>query len=202
MRIPGLSIGNDIVDLQSPEPALHSRYIAKVFTLKEQVLVRAGAVGLWLTWAAKEAAYKAIKRLDAGVLFSPIAFEFDCADSVVTYGHHRLPCRQIVEQDYVAVYCAASPPVLQSMHHWIATKEEFYSASASESSSESVRGFGARRVGELLGIDSEQLSFSIPSTTATGHRNIPRLSIRGELSRHLISFSHHGRFIACSFHRH
>lgn len=199
MCIPGLSIGNDIVDLRSPEPELHPRYITKVFTLKEQVLVRAGAAGLWLTWAAKEAAYKAIKRLDRTVLFSPAAFEFDCADSVVTYGKHRLPCRQLVEQDCVAVYCATSSSVLQSMHHWISKEGELDIAAASATPSEKVRSFGARRIGELLGLDFQRLSFPNSTNTTARSRNFPSLSISGKLTRHVISFSHHGRFIACSF---
>lgn len=49
---------------------------------------------LWSLWAAKEAVYKALRRADPGLVFSPARFavepETAAGRAVVTYGDHRV----------------------------------------------------------------------------------------------------------------
>jgi len=69
------SIGNDIVDLTSPDSIGKSRdrrFIARVFTLEEQELIdrsESPDTTLWMFWAAKEAAFKAVSKLKPGLSF-------------------------------------------------------------------------------------------------------------------------------------
>ena len=69
------SIGNDIVDLTSLESIGKSRdrrFIARVFTLEEQVRIdrsESPDTTLWMFWAAKEAAFKAVSKSRPGLSF-------------------------------------------------------------------------------------------------------------------------------------
>src|SRR5437870_677161 len=70
------SIGNDIVDLTLSSP-VHKRFLCRICSQSEQLWVTNSGnppAALWFCWAAKEAAYKAMKKLDAETLFSPIQF--------------------------------------------------------------------------------------------------------------------------------
>jgi phosphopantetheinyl transferase (holo-ACP synthase) len=66
-----LSIGNDIVDL-SIDTSVHRRYRERVLTPCEKDYIGDDLKLLWLFWSAKEAAYKALKRLNPEIYFSPI----------------------------------------------------------------------------------------------------------------------------------
>ena len=69
------SIGNDIVDLTDPDNIGKSRdrrFIARVFTPEEQVRIdrsESPDTTLWMFWAAKEAAFKAISKSRPGLSF-------------------------------------------------------------------------------------------------------------------------------------
>jgi hypothetical protein len=189
------SIGNDIVDLLAPEPVLHPRYVERVFTAKEQDFVSQGRSNLWLAWAAKEAAYKAVKRLKPDTHFTPQAFELDAEGNVVIYDGVQLPCYQTIDEDYVAVQCLSGKLDWRYVHHWITGISEV-GGDLSGSPSVAVRSFASRCIGKLLNVAPTQLTFPIFRTTGS---LIPCLSVRGVPSRHLVSFSHHGQFLACSF---
>src|SRR4029453_11561642 len=69
-----------VVDFAASEAragAAHPRFDARVFACSErEALLRSDAPpGLpWILWAAKEAAYKAVKRADPATVFSPRRF--------------------------------------------------------------------------------------------------------------------------------
>lgn len=69
------SIGNDIVDLTSPDSIGKSRdrrFIARVFTPEEQERIdrsESPDTTLWMFWAAKESAFKAVSKLKPGLSF-------------------------------------------------------------------------------------------------------------------------------------
>jgi hypothetical protein len=73
-------LGNDVVDLWDPETrpgAAHPRFDVRVFDPTElAALARSRAPNQlrWVLWAAKEAAYKAAKRMDPTTLLSPRRF--------------------------------------------------------------------------------------------------------------------------------
>jgi phosphopantetheine--protein transferase-like protein len=71
-----LRIGNDIVDLTSPDISLkhlNKRFIERVFTRQEQRTILNSVHKekmLWSIWAAKEAAFKACQKEFPGLVFS------------------------------------------------------------------------------------------------------------------------------------
>jgi phosphopantetheine--protein transferase-like protein len=74
------SIGNDIVDLTSPDSIGKSRdrrFIARVFTPEEEERIDRSTspdTALWMCWAAKEAAFKAVSKLKTGLYFRHRAY--------------------------------------------------------------------------------------------------------------------------------
>ncbi len=190
------SIGNDIVDLLAPEPVLHPRYIERVFTANEQAFVREKRANLWLTWAAKEAAYKAVKRWKPNAYFSPRTFEFDAVENVVVYEGVRLPCFQMCSGQYVAVQCLSCRLECRPAYHWVSEISEYNPDLLLHNPSAAVRSFAARCIGEKLNISPTQISFS---AICLAEPRIPCLLVCRVPSRHFVSFSHHGRFVACSF---
>ncbi len=80
-------VGNDVVDLNDRDAdpqTLHPRFDARVFGSEELDQLRASArpVALrWRLWAAKEAAYKAVSKVDPGLVFSPSRFRVGLAPS-------------------------------------------------------------------------------------------------------------------------
>ena len=62
-------VGNDVVDLADPRvlgKASHARFLARIFTEEERAAVAAAPdpdLELWQSWAAKEAAYKVMSKL-------------------------------------------------------------------------------------------------------------------------------------------
>lgn len=79
-----LKLGNDIVDLSVSRTNLKhlennfNRFLSRVFTKKEQdIILMANYMPkiLWAIWAAKEAAYKALKKQFPTIIFSHKLFE-------------------------------------------------------------------------------------------------------------------------------
>jgi len=95
-------IGNDIVDLRDADAqpgARHPRFDARVFCAAELAALAASSAPnrlRWVFWAAKEAAYKVARKLDAASVFSPSQFAVELESEpvgVVAFGPERLPFR-------------------------------------------------------------------------------------------------------------
>ena len=77
-----ISLGNDIVDLYDHDTVYllnNKKFLKRVFRESEldylsQLKIDNQNIYLWKLWAAKESAYKAIKRLRSDVIFSPRRF--------------------------------------------------------------------------------------------------------------------------------
>ena len=73
-------LGDDVVDLGDPEAApgaAHPGFDARVFAAPERAWIAASGAptrARWWLWAAKEAAYKLARRLDAAARFHPARF--------------------------------------------------------------------------------------------------------------------------------
>jgi phosphopantetheinyl transferase (holo-ACP synthase) len=73
-------IGNDVVDLRDPETcagSLHPRFDARVMAASERAWLAGRPTpdrDRWMLWAAKEAAYKAMRRMNPTIAFSPVRF--------------------------------------------------------------------------------------------------------------------------------
>lgn len=186
-----MTVGNDIVDLRTLEPPLHPRFLERVFTPKEQQCIGMSAEELWVHWAAKEAAYKALKRLDPRLPFIPRKFEFYRERSVVVHGKYELYTRCRLGPDYVHVSCINRETFLTgSFEEWI---DETRNAPL-EGPSAAVR---------ELAIHKLALHFQIPENDIIIYKqaasSVPRIKVRGAHSMLVLSLTHHGRFVACCF---
>lgn len=74
-------IGNDIVDLSIShicEGERRARYLAKIFTEKECVIIDQlgnDDMWIWLLWSAKESVYKAVSRNEQVIRYAPKSLE-------------------------------------------------------------------------------------------------------------------------------
>lgn len=110
-------IGNDVVDLRETETyagAQHPGFDRRVFGAAEcDAIARARDPRRlrWMLWAAKEAAYKALRREDPSFVFSPRALVVDldkAGRGRVTDGAQALELR--VEADALRVVALANRP--------------------------------------------------------------------------------------------
>lgn len=184
-----ISIGNDIVDLRRPEPALHSRFIERVFAPSEREVVEPSIVMLWLFWAAKEAAYKAAKRLKPETIFSPSLFVFDYQSRTVTHQGERYRCDCQITDSFVHVVATTMA---------VRTEEiELYQGvdiAKDPDLSVAARSFAVRELSSLMKMPEEKLAISSSKKGRTD--KIPVLFLAGQESEALLSLSHHGRFVA------
>ena len=197
-RPPNYSVGNDIVDLAAREPALHPRFRARVFTADEQQRIGDDQALLWCYWAAKEAAYKTLKRIEPALVFAPRTLEFDHASSTVACEGWRLPCRHSLNEKWAMALCTHNPSVaspFSPVRLWteaLTTLEEV--AQRPLSPSEAVRLLARRECAQLLQLSPESLTIgSLPASP-----KIPCLLREDQQLPHPLSFSHHGRFVSCA----
>ena len=185
-------IGNDVVDLAQPvvQPgARHVRFDARVFARSERdVLAASGAPDRlrWMLWAAKEAAYKALKKLDAATVWSPRRFQVSLdANLVGTVTHDAFEVPVRVEQDGSYIHAVASSlPEDAQAQRWQVGQ---LGVGADESSA--VRALAVAGLVRTLGGDPADYSFERMD-------RVPVLYIKGAPAGVDLSLSHHGRYIA------
>lgn len=190
-------LGNDVVDLGDPEAraaALHPRFDRRVLDEEEQTWLRAShrpERDRWVLWAAKESAFKAARRLDAGVVFSPVRFAVRLRSDPrgfhgsVRHGARRFSVSVEVESRFVHAVCCAEP--------WVGSEplcavEAVRAELAPPEASARVREMARCAVAAALDLAPAALRFDrsgrLPLLRA-GDRAVPALSL-----------SHHGRCAA------
>ena len=111
-------VGNDVVDLGDPETAAHAvhlRFDERVFSdcEREQMLCADDSVRMrWILWAAKESAYKAARRVDPKVIFSPSCFEVRLDGHLrgsVEVSHHSFEVRVEIRGDCIHAVASKNP---------------------------------------------------------------------------------------------
>jgi len=184
-------IGNDIVDLRDPENqtiARHPRFDARVFAPDERAMLDEGADGermRSMLWAAKESAYKFLRRSIPGLVFSPPKYVVRLSSLVaasVEAAGRRVPVRFDACEDYV--HCIARDPRMAA--------EEIIARIvpvAGGQESVVVRLAAIAALAEVLGEDPESLRIE-------RNERIPTLTRRGRAVPGTLSLSHHGRFAA------
>lgn len=185
-------IGNDIVDLDDPETfaeGLNPRFDQRVFTADElrRLAVADDSRALrWTLWAAKESAYKLVKRRDSETVFSHSLFETDLGEHGCGTVRHGEWC------------CAVTVSRQGSAIHVIATADHgdrqrvitgLGKVSESDDPSVSVRELAINSVARHLQIEPVAL------TITAGEDRIPVLLLDGQPLGHL-SLSHHGAWVA------
>lgn len=105
-------LGNDLIDFRARHNrgrAEQPRLLARVLTTNERVQLadeRAGDTGFALLWSAKEAAYKAAKKIQPTLVFAPGRWQVDCGALLLGDG-----CKQ------GTVLIADHPPIAVSWQH-------------------------------------------------------------------------------------
>lgn len=186
--------GNDIIDLNdkdSFEPDENPRFLKRVFTQNELVAISNSEnpkVTLWLLWAIKESAYKAIKRKYLQAQFIPKEFLVNLEKEQVFwqekvclyYGIER-------EKNYLASYCLSAMDPKLKIHHWCERSD----LNTSLSPSQAVRNLAKIKLSLLWNIAQEeiQIDYFLP----------PRIINKKTQQTLPISMSHHGQFVSVLF---
>ena len=182
-------IGNDVVDLadaETRESAIHARFDARVFAPSERrALARAGDRTRlrWSLWAAKEATYKAGRRVDPALGFSPASFVVERGDDgrgIVVSAAGRFAVDVAVDGACLHAVATSGPEALR------AAVRAAVRANAAGDASAAVRRFALADAARRLGVDPAR------STIETSGR-LPWLRV-GE-RRIPLSLSHHGSWI-------
>ncbi len=202
-------LGNDVVDLHDPDAkpeSFRARFDERVFAPVERRAIERDVRPLarrWAHWAAKEAAYKLAKQLDADFVFSPkalvpkfraaIALPGDRAErsgqlglpEPIGKGIQELEVRSLETADFVHVVA------LPAGADWQAVVSAVEPVEDEAESSGAVRRLARRRIARDLGIESDRVSIG-------GRGRIPMVEIDGAASPMAISLSHHGGWVACA----
>jgi phosphopantetheinyl transferase (holo-ACP synthase) len=193
-------LGNDVVDLADPEAraeSLHPGFDRRVFDPEERTWLRVSCQperDRWVLWAAKESAYKAARRLDSKVVFSPVRFVVRLQSDPtgfagrVSYAAQQFTVRVEVGARFVhAVSRLASWPGAEPLSAVRVVPGD--GALAPSAASAEVRGLARRALAAALDL--------APAAVSVGRSGrLPLLRLAGRESSSALSFSHHGRCAA------
>lgn len=190
-------IGNDIVDLTDPETqknAPHPRFDGRVFARSELLRLRlSGAPNRlrWMLWAAKEAAYKAMKKIHPHMVFSPVRFVVRLDQTL--RGSVECPNGSLdvsVTEEAMSIHAIAASAAMTEQN--ILSGTEFLASEAAENAEQP--GQAARE----LALRSLERRLDLPAGTFSieKHDRIPVLFRQGVRSEFDLSLSHHGRLVA------
>ena len=188
----------DLLDPQADLRSIHQGFDARVMTTEESRLVLSALDPhrvRWTLWAAKESAFKVVKKVDPSAVFHPKAFEVE----LTTFGGAHV-CHSKTDFETVlyhspkwvhAVTTLESKSVNSDsrLHSRVLSLE-----SRIEPFDESmeVRTFTRKALGSWLGISWLEVEI------VTENR-IPRALKRGQALKIDLSLSHDGNFVACAW---
>jgi len=191
-------VGNDIVDLGDMENRgknRDKRFLDRVLTTEEQLLLSAAArpeALLWSLWAAKEAAYKAVSRDDPEVCSIPRRYSVFLNDGRVVTPRGEVALRVIVTGDYVHALAAGSEACLEGM---VQRVDRMGNLENSGDPSAFVRVQLLGEIARCLHCPVDDLEIG----KAPVGSGAPRVFLRGRPLAAEISLSHDGRFTAFAF---
>lgn len=184
-----------------------SRFLKKVLTAAETESVRKAdnpAAALWSFWAAKEAAYKVIKKINNCAPFLPRRWEVFLWPAARRYfdgevslsGEFKVFVRLFLEEE--VLQCLAADEVVSldkiiCAHAFLPAEENVSEAEASSF----LRDYAARKISEYLRVNTSAVR--IERNIVEGEPGPPRLFVGNAASRGDISLSHDGRLVAFAF---
>jgi len=195
-------VGNDIVDLLDPESrpeSLHPRFDTRVFSEAERAAIAACESPnreRWRLWAAKEAAYKLVRKSAPTTVFSPVRFEVSFHESVpgalregkVSHGDSEIAVRAEESQTWVHVIALGSHK--RDLVARVAPLDPAEAAKGDpDAPSHAVRALVCEAMAAPLGVHHTALE-----VRRTGR--VPHLYCNGELAPADLSLSHHGGYVA------
>jgi len=203
-------LGNDVVDLMDrdaqPE-TFRARFDERVFAACERRLIAQAEdphARRWVHWAAKEAAFKLAKQVDADFIFAPskLVAHFTDASSL---GGGRLERRGLLDLPNgplapgLDVLELRSEETSEWIHvlalpgggDWDAVRFAVERIREESGASDVVRRLAVDGVARELGIDRDRISIG-------RDRRIPTVEVDGERISMALSRSHHGNWVACA----
>ena len=126
-------VGNDLVDLSSQEHIGKSedrRYVERTLDPTEMEALRCHNTSeardrfFWASWAAKEAAYKVVKKLDPEIFFSPSKFIVNHEKGLVTFREYVLPVHWEFNERWIHCICTNEASLNSQLEWKLADKEE------------------------------------------------------------------------------
>lgn len=202
-------LGNDVVDLRDADAkpeTFRPRFDARVFAPVERRAIERDAqpqARRWAHWAAKEAAYKLAKQIDATFVFSPskLVAHFNAPvdgsagrvercgtlglPNMLTPGVRELELRSFETADWVHVLALPAGSDWEAVVWAVAPLEVMADPSAA------VRSLAVNRIAQDLGVERDRVTI--------GRRGrIPTVSIDDCDRTMAISLSHHGGWVACA----
>jgi phosphopantetheinyl transferase (holo-ACP synthase) len=201
-------VGNDVVDLADPQclpMGTHPRFDQRVFAPAERRWIRtslAPARTRWMLWAAKESAYKVVRKLDPTVTFAPVRFVVQPPRLETEVDSPSVSDQQAGAPVAGTVTCAGRRVSFRVVAcgdalHVVATSDEDCNStvlaavveSGADAPGVEVRRVAADAIAARLGVAADELRIVRPE-------RIPRLQRRGAPLPIDLSLSHHGRFVA------
>ncbi len=191
-------LGNDLVDLCDPETrpaALHPRFDQRVFCESERALIANSEdahLTRWTLWAAKESAYKCLRKGSPQLVFSPRRFVVELAGmsaGVARYEDLTLSMEFERTDDFVHAVALQVDEKIQPAPRHRAEVSRVHGDTSPAASSRAVRALAIEGASALLDVPTAELSIEREG-------KIPRLCWRGCPSGVDLSLSHHGRFVA------
>jgi len=196
-----LLVGNDLVDLLDPQAdpqSIHQGFDERVMTDEENRLIVSALDPhrlRWMLWAAKESAFKVVKKVDPSAVFHPKAFEVE----LITFGGAHV-CHSKADFETVlyhspkwvhAVTTLESKSVKSDsrLHSRVLSLE---SQNRSFDSSMEVRTFARKALGSWFEVSWTEVEI------VTENR-IPRATRRGKRLEIDLSLAHDGNFVACAW---
>ncbi|WP_323787530.1 4'-phosphopantetheinyl transferase superfamily protein [Psychroserpens sp.] len=180
-------IGNDIVDLS--QAAIESnwkrpRFLNKVFTKKEQLLIRTSEDQddmVWLLWSMKEAAYKAYVREFKQSFFNPKRIQCQLSlnnQDVVCIDNQTYNLQSIITSDYI--HSIASKTKFEPQSHFFKVPDRNQSEALKTKMIHLISG----KIGQNIN------SIEIKKTEL----GVPNLFINNQQIFEALSISHHGKY--------
>ncbi|MEE8582106.1 MAG: 4'-phosphopantetheinyl transferase superfamily protein [Myxococcota bacterium] len=192
-------LGNDVVDLRDRDshPAtLHPRFDERVFTARERAALAASDSTRrerWRLWAAKEAAYKAARKLEPRICFSPRRFAVDGRTAerrVVVDSSFRFLVRLFEGGSSIhAVAIAEGAPPRELVYGMRRLPSGDPDLHHPQGPSRAVRRLSVERLARRLGVDAEELC-------VRRQGRIPKLWMGARPLEDSLSLSHHGALVA------
>jgi len=185
-------IGNDIVDIA--EAKLKSnwqrpRFLDKLFTLKEQLIIKNSGNSfymVWRLWSMKEAAYKLYTQLNPSRFYNPKAFECKIEDTngIVSYKGFSCYIKTKITSNYILSEARLKENRMTS-------ELTSFDSMDSKYQSESLKINLIDRLSKTYNISTSKLKFS------KSNFGIPTVNINSKTIN--VSLSHHGNFGAFAF---
>jgi len=192
-----LPVGNDVVDIRHPlcQPdAIHPRFDIRAFSGSELALLSASDCIhrlRWSLWAAKESAFKALRKLDSQVRFIPRDFEVHLSGARAEVTHRLGRFGVWLDHTDQWVHALASQAG-EKPGFWLDGDSLAAAGSTEEGLGERVQQLACSALGALLEITPSEIEI-------VSVDRVPKVMWRGDLLAYDLSLSHDGRFASCAW---